>query len=73
MISGRPPVPQEIRPQGAAVRRYEPGTAEDWIDGLEPPPLIDGVFMLNGYLTAIIVGMEGTGPVCRDHGDRCAF
>jgi uncharacterized protein len=29
---------------------------EDWIDQLDPLPLIDGVSMLDGYLTAIIVG-----------------
>jgi uncharacterized protein len=29
---------------------------ERWIEHLDPPPLIDGVFMLDGYLTAIIVG-----------------
>lgn len=29
---------------------------ERWIERLEPPPLIDGVSMLDGYLTAIIVG-----------------
>jgi uncharacterized protein len=29
---------------------------ERWIDQLDPPPLIDGVSMLDGYLTAIIVG-----------------
>lgn len=29
---------------------------EDWIDHLNPPPLIDGVSMLDGYLTAVIVG-----------------
>ena len=27
-----------------------------WIERLEPPPRIDGVSMLDGYLTAIIVG-----------------
>jgi uncharacterized protein len=29
---------------------------ERWIERLEPPPLIDSVSMLDGYLTAIIVG-----------------
>jgi uncharacterized protein len=29
---------------------------EYWIDQLDPPPLIDGVSMLDGYLTAIIIG-----------------
>jgi len=29
---------------------------EHWIERLEPPPLIDSVSMLDGYLTAIIVG-----------------
>lgn len=29
---------------------------ECWIDHLDPPPLVDGVSMLDGYLTAIIVG-----------------
>lgn len=29
---------------------------EHWIERLEPPPLINGVSMLDGYLTAIIVG-----------------
>jgi uncharacterized protein len=28
----------------------------DWIDHLNPPPLVDGVSMLDGYMTAIIVG-----------------
>jgi uncharacterized protein len=29
---------------------------EDWIDHLHPSPPIDGVSMLDGYLTAVIVG-----------------
>ena len=29
---------------------------EDWIDHLDPPPLVDGVSMLDGYLAAVIVG-----------------
>jgi uncharacterized protein len=29
---------------------------EDWIDHLHPPPLVDGVSMLDGYMAAIIVG-----------------
>jgi len=29
---------------------------EGWVDRLDPPPLIDGVSMLDGYLTAVIVG-----------------
>ena len=29
---------------------------ERWIEHLNPPPVIDGVSMLDGYLTAIIVG-----------------
>jgi len=29
---------------------------ERWIDQLDPPPLVDGVSMLDGYLTAVIVG-----------------
>ena len=44
-------VPQEIRPQGAAVRRYE--QLEDWIDS---------VFMLDGCLTAIVVGSCAIDP-----------
>lgn len=32
------------------------GELEDWIDRLDPPPLVDGVSMLDGYLTAIIIG-----------------
>ncbi len=29
---------------------------ETWIDQLDPPPLIDGVSILDGYLTATIIG-----------------
>jgi uncharacterized protein len=29
---------------------------EAWIDRLEPSPLIDGVSMLDGYLTVVIIG-----------------
>ena len=29
---------------------------ERWIEYLNPPPLIDGVSMLDGYLTATIIG-----------------
>ena len=35
---------------------------ELWIERLEPPPLIDGVSMLDGYLTAIIVGPCSISP-----------
>lgn len=35
---------------------------EDWIDHLYPPPLIEGVSMLDGYLTAIIVGPCSISP-----------
>jgi len=35
---------------------------ENWIDGLDPPPLIDSVSMLDGYLTAIIVGPCSVDP-----------
>ena len=48
---------------------------EDWIDHLDPPPLVDGVSMLDGYLTAIIVGPCSISPyewmdhVLGPHGD----
>jgi hypothetical protein len=29
---------------------------DEWLQELEPPPLVDGVSMLDGYLTAVIVG-----------------
>jgi uncharacterized protein len=29
---------------------------DDWITRLDPPPLVDGVSMLDGYLAAVIVG-----------------
>ena len=35
---------------------------EDWIDHLNPPPLVDGVSMLDGYMTAIIVGPCSISP-----------
>ena len=51
-----------------AVRRRRPSSAmtleelEHWIDHLDPPPLVDGVSMLDGYLTAIIVGPCSVSP-----------
>jgi uncharacterized protein len=48
-----------VRHPRAALRRREAISLEElerWIDQLDPPPLIDGVSMLDGYLTAIIVG-----------------
>jgi uncharacterized protein len=35
---------------------------EHWMDHLDPPPLVDGVSMLDGYLTAIIVGPCSVSP-----------
>lgn len=35
---------------------------ERWIERLEPPPRIDGVSMLDGYLTAVIVGPCSINP-----------
>jgi uncharacterized protein len=35
---------------------------ERWIERLEPPPLIENVSMLDGYLTAIIVGPCSINP-----------
>ena len=35
---------------------------EDWIDRLDPPPLVDGVSMLDGYMAAIIVGPCSISP-----------
>lgn len=35
---------------------------ECWIDRLDPPSLIDGVSMLDGYLTAIIIGPCSINP-----------
>jgi len=35
---------------------------EDWIDRLDPPPLVDGVSMLDGYMAAIIVGPCSVSP-----------
>ena len=48
--------------RASAVRRRLASRAmtleelEDWIDRLDPPPLVDGVSMLDGYMAAIIVG-----------------
>jgi len=48
---------------------------EDWIDHLDPSPLVDGVSMLDGYLTATIVGPCSVNPyewmdhVLGPHGD----
>lgn len=47
------------RPRNRPRRRTNEATSLeqlDWIDHLNPPPLIDGVSMLDGYLTAVIVG-----------------
>jgi uncharacterized protein len=42
---------------------------EDWIDHRDPPPLVDGVSMLDGYLAAIIVGPCSISPYeWMDHG-----
>jgi uncharacterized protein len=42
---------------------------EDWIEHLDPPPLVDGVSMLDGYLAAIIVGPCSISPYeWMDHG-----
>jgi len=35
---------------------------EDWTDQLDPPPLVDNVSMLNGYLNAIVVGPCSINP-----------
>jgi uncharacterized protein len=35
---------------------------EHWIDHLDPPPLVDGVSMLDGDLAAIIVGPCSVSP-----------
>jgi uncharacterized protein len=35
---------------------------EQWIDRLDPPPPVDGVSMLDGYLTAVIVGPCSISP-----------
>jgi hypothetical protein len=49
---------------------------EDWIDHLDPPPLVDGVSMLHDYLAAIIVcpcsisSYEWTDHGLGPHGDR---
>jgi len=29
---------------------------DHWLERLDPPPLVEGVSMLDGYLTAIIIG-----------------
>ena len=48
---------------------------EDWIDHLDPSPLVDGVSMLDGYLTATVVGPCSVNPyewmdhVLGPHGD----
>jgi uncharacterized protein len=44
------------RPRRRANETMSLERLEDWIDQLDPLPLIDGVSMLDGYLTAIIVG-----------------
>lgn len=35
---------------------------QDWLRTLEPPPKVDGVSMLDGYLTAIVVGPRSIPP-----------
>ncbi|MGH7102919.1 MAG: UPF0149 family protein [Acetobacteraceae bacterium] len=48
------------RPRSSRHRRHAEAMRleelEDWLDCLDPPPLIDGVSMLDGYLTAVIIG-----------------
>jgi uncharacterized protein len=54
--------------RATAVRRRRTSKAmtleelEDWIDHLHPPPLVDGVSMLDGYMAAIIVGPCSISP-----------
>ena len=54
--------------RATAVRRRRASKAmtleelEDWIDRLDPPPLVDGVSMLDGYMAAIIVGPCSISP-----------
>jgi len=36
---------------------------DNWIQRLEPPPVVDGVSMLDGYLTAVIVGPCSIDPL----------
>ena len=54
--------------RASAVRRRRASKAmtleelEDWIDRLDPPPLVDGVSMLDGYMAAIIVGPCSISP-----------
>ena len=54
--------------RATAVRRRRASKAmtleelEDWIDHLDPPPLVDGVSMLDGYMAAIIVGPCSISP-----------
>jgi len=35
---------------------------QSWLQALEPPPRVDGVSMLDGYLTAIVVGPRSIPP-----------
>jgi uncharacterized protein len=35
---------------------------DHWIERLDPPALVDGVSMLDGYLTAIIIGRCSIDP-----------
>lgn len=48
-----PPRRRRHRRAGEAMSLEELDT---WIEHLHPPPLVDGVSMLDGYLTAIIIG-----------------
>src|SRR3954447_20848255 len=54
------------RSQTTRRRRTSEATSleqlEDWIDHLDPSPLVDGVSMLDGYLTATVVGPCSVNP-----------
>jgi hypothetical protein len=54
-----------------SARRRRPAAAasamrleqlQAWLRALEPPPQVDGVSMLDGYLTAIIIGPRSIPP-----------
>ncbi len=49
---------RQTRRQGAGARRgaMTLDQLDDWLRTLQPPAQVDGMSMLDGYLTAIIIG-----------------
>jgi uncharacterized protein len=44
------------RRAGSAERAMSPEQLNTWLDTLDPRPKVDGTSMLDGYLTAIVIG-----------------